>query len=87
MFFIFCVLSQFDICFFSSHIVRSHEEESRTSLRILLQHLCVGVPDRAEYRKLVAEVRKIISICVDRAEYRKLVAGIIGKIMQLSDRD
>ena len=49
------VMTFYDLCHYR-HLQQTDRESCLHSVRILLQHLCVKVPDKADYRSKVAEV-------------------------------
>ena len=39
-----------------SHVVKKNKEESLPAVRVLVQHLCMKVPDQSEFRNSVGKV-------------------------------
>ncbi len=48
-----------EFLFVLSHLVETGRELVLPSVRILLQHMCDKVPDKAEYRSRVAQVQTV----------------------------
>jgi hypothetical protein len=57
--------------FLLSHIVEENEGEALPAVRVLVQHLCMKVPDQAEFRNSVGKVMLLYSrlSCVEIEVY------------------